>query len=754
MGLLNFLNKRSAEDGKSDQYFSLHNGRPMLKGSVTNPRSSNVPSISSSSAASLSRAQGHVDILDAHGGIRPYDFRSRVQATGVRDYGEDVAERNMGENGVDVRSAAAREFYQRKASRSIQSLSMARRGREADHPSSFGGSTYNGSEADDVSFIENWTLKRPLSTTLSLESRQDVSVSVSGGGGGGGGWGMVPGVAAGRPVVSPVSPALQQHRRSMQMLPTDRNSGSARSGKSRDINKTRISAAERSVAGAGLNNTSRQSRQSPSHSGSRSISPPCVPRYRSQSSLSARREEERSRIVGSRRAGENRGTGTASAAAMSSSRGVAAPRSNLSREDAGADPRLERLYTVGSEAGFDFGVPATLHAGRAPKPRPVSLASPLLHHPDWHNVVRRAVDETLAQLPLTVDWKALLEMTQNGLVLDDDVARKGPLRHSALWQGHLTHSSSTPTTADFSDYSSSIAGYPGSRHTTATSTDSLVRTDTPCPKAGSGSGESGHFGAVDDRVSAGDHHDYQNSPAIAAVDEDHGLPEPSTRPCSEEVPYYPDGMNNIEHAGSPASESSEVDSFIGKHQRGTVEKQEVKNENEGLFFHDRSLSDLGANLPGLVADTSSNECEVDENPNECVICNVLGKVHGNSAPSTPCNHNGTMTRKQRLQALGYDYESDESDVGAGTTAATAAAATPPSAKSSSRATKRLTLTSGSGGGLRRLKLVDDHIEEASEEERTGSHDARRRQGLGRKLNLGGLARAQSPCVAGNVADME
>lgn len=35
------------------------------------------------------------DLLDAQEEIRPTDFRSRVQATGVRDYGEDVADRNM-----------------------------------------------------------------------------------------------------------------------------------------------------------------------------------------------------------------------------------------------------------------------------------------------------------------------------------------------------------------------------------------------------------------------------------------------------------------------------------------------------------------------------------------------------------------------------------------------------------------------------------------------------------------------------------
>ncbi|RDA83681.1 hypothetical protein CP532_0054 [Ophiocordyceps camponoti-leonardi (nom. inval.)] len=37
----------------------------------------------------------HIDLLDAQGEMRPCDFKSRLRASGTRDYGEDVAERNM-----------------------------------------------------------------------------------------------------------------------------------------------------------------------------------------------------------------------------------------------------------------------------------------------------------------------------------------------------------------------------------------------------------------------------------------------------------------------------------------------------------------------------------------------------------------------------------------------------------------------------------------------------------------------------------
>lgn len=41
------------------------------------------------------RSSAFVDILDAQGELKPYDFRSRIQASGSRDYGEDVADRNI-----------------------------------------------------------------------------------------------------------------------------------------------------------------------------------------------------------------------------------------------------------------------------------------------------------------------------------------------------------------------------------------------------------------------------------------------------------------------------------------------------------------------------------------------------------------------------------------------------------------------------------------------------------------------------------
>lgn len=62
-----------------------------------------------SAKASLSRRC--IDLLDAQSELRPTNFHTRIKAAGVRDYGEDVAERNIGINGVDLASAQVQAYY-------------------------------------------------------------------------------------------------------------------------------------------------------------------------------------------------------------------------------------------------------------------------------------------------------------------------------------------------------------------------------------------------------------------------------------------------------------------------------------------------------------------------------------------------------------------------------------------------------------------------------------------------------------------
>ncbi|KAJ4251979.1 hypothetical protein NW762_011280 [Fusarium torreyae] len=65
----------------------------------------------SSADSSQDKRNSFIDVLDAQGEFKPSNFRSRVAASGAREYGEDVAERNLGENGVNLNSAAAKAFY-------------------------------------------------------------------------------------------------------------------------------------------------------------------------------------------------------------------------------------------------------------------------------------------------------------------------------------------------------------------------------------------------------------------------------------------------------------------------------------------------------------------------------------------------------------------------------------------------------------------------------------------------------------------
>lgn len=59
--------------------------------------------------------KGSKDILDAQSEFKPLDFRTRIKAAGARDYGEDVADRNIGQNGVNLESPHVRAFYAQSA---------------------------------------------------------------------------------------------------------------------------------------------------------------------------------------------------------------------------------------------------------------------------------------------------------------------------------------------------------------------------------------------------------------------------------------------------------------------------------------------------------------------------------------------------------------------------------------------------------------------------------------------------------------
>lgn len=65
----------------------------------------------SQSTLSMSSGKGFIDLLDAQSELKPQGFHIRVQAAGARDFGEDVADRNMIENGLGLASSKSQEFY-------------------------------------------------------------------------------------------------------------------------------------------------------------------------------------------------------------------------------------------------------------------------------------------------------------------------------------------------------------------------------------------------------------------------------------------------------------------------------------------------------------------------------------------------------------------------------------------------------------------------------------------------------------------
>ncbi|KAK3398141.1 hypothetical protein B0T20DRAFT_200697 [Sordaria brevicollis] len=74
------------------------------------------PSTHSRSNSIVSNAGSRYrDIIEAHSEIKPINFKIRIQATGTRDFGEDVAERNLGENGHNLDSPSVKAFYARSS---------------------------------------------------------------------------------------------------------------------------------------------------------------------------------------------------------------------------------------------------------------------------------------------------------------------------------------------------------------------------------------------------------------------------------------------------------------------------------------------------------------------------------------------------------------------------------------------------------------------------------------------------------------
>ncbi|KHN98431.1 uncharacterized protein MAM_03555 [Metarhizium album ARSEF 1941] len=662
MGFLNFLNRRPKDDGKSDGSFRLQNGNPLATASVPSvavhspvrqsslqdmqrasvgtkrrqkwagstkpyslgarsdrpstaksegrpglarPSSSRSrvcliaesdsassalanPPITASRSYSSTRTPGYVDLLDAQGGLRPYDFRARVQAAGARDYGEDVAERNMGENGVDVRSAAAQVFYEQKRRMSVTTFSSMSHILEAD------ASTYAGSEAgDSMSQIERsvYSPTRSLSR-YSMDPRQEVSA-------------LAVGTSTTlentkRAVKSPklackgtgqaASPRRDQplSTPASHLQPHKRNSSRGRSPSTRNWIST-----EQPVAGKTRNDRWESRHLSVSESRARSLSPPSVPRYRPDSSMTTMHEEDD----------------------RSDSMSQPIPR----RDDVRNDSTGGRQKSDEEHSEYDIPSPRRTHP---PYHLDAAPAASPQYHAEWQTAIQRAVEESLAKLPLSADLKALMELTQGGTSLDD-ILRGVPLRHSSLHQGSIM--STTPTT-DFSDYASSHTGRPHSRHTATTSIDSSARIDVHHKSA---------LSTQEDKSFLGDQ--WQGSPQLTSVDdeEEPAGTDTSTAPTPPlkrtqniKTGILDDGIMELEEYECLTSDYSDVDSF-------TEKRRQVLDDDETKLFNDGGFGDISNNLPGIV---SARE------PKNCMICIILANMQGRPVETEPLTQNATRRR--------------------------------------------------------------------------------------------------------------
>ncbi|KAI0097376.1 hypothetical protein GGR51DRAFT_470428 [Nemania sp. FL0031] len=81
---------------------------PFVAGPAPSPGLISIYSDSIRSGEST-RTKGYVDLLDAQSRIKPSDFYGRIQATGARNYGEDVADRNREDRSATPNTTKAQE---------------------------------------------------------------------------------------------------------------------------------------------------------------------------------------------------------------------------------------------------------------------------------------------------------------------------------------------------------------------------------------------------------------------------------------------------------------------------------------------------------------------------------------------------------------------------------------------------------------------------------------------------------------------
>ncbi|KAJ6444987.1 N amino acid transport system protein [Purpureocillium lavendulum] len=657
------------------------------------------------------RATRHVDILDAQGEIKPSDFKSRVRAAGARDYGEDVADRNLGENGVDLTTPAVQRFYATLEETAATKTRYERRATMVALP------TLRRAEATML------TIARPDDQDVPRRSAKRCSVH-----------GLESAVEAeerqGRRTAAAVQRTRSLDSRALLALPkptsstrspsperglrhvlgsVDGNSAS-RSSKSREKGRYKSPSPTPGSTPRGWITTVRPQTQKStderrrgkqllkpqafeSGQSSRAASPPAVPRYRPLSAMGITSDNGKAPATHSNTSTprrRQRREGSASRGGYLDERAytpVAAAHREMRIYDSQLlysgllyDPRnrdsgeqaplpLMREYSS-DEGSLSDSAPAPSVSTRRRATSRSRSRSKRGSHAQWRSpwISREALAAPEAAGPsepasTTVihsrnrSWSCL---SAPGRASISDFLGYVPARNSSLRQWSI--SSITPTT-ELSDGCSTLFPRPQSNHTANTSLDMPLSAKQQQQQQQPTGAEPRGFGAIgaSTQMNAG------GSLYVPSLEDD-AFTETTVGSRTESRTGFFDVNPPAGKAdsvdfdaqecdcadGRSVTESdSDVDSFVEKR------RAQVKDD-ESLLFKEEGFGKAGTDLPGLFDPSSSNS-------KPCLMCSLLHcaaidppfNMDGTVA-LPPCGHREGITRRDRLRALGYEYDTDDS----------------------------------------------------------------------------------------------
>lgn len=566
-------------------------------------------------------ANRHVDLLDAQSEIKPYDFKSRVLATGTRDYGEDVAERNLGQNAADLTNPAVQVYY---AALGVPDRPAAKARRRPKSMESFSLSSH-----PDPALVHADPQRGRRG-----RARDEGS----------------PRRRARRGPSLEVPPAPHGWKPPPSRRLADRAS-----------EKQREARGDAAAEGSGPR--------------SRSASPPHVPRYR------ARKSQPVPALRGQRtRPGQGGDAGrlarTPSTAPSRASRGPdtslgsGVPRRDKlgtsrwpdsSSEEESADdwappPRSLDPRASPSAGGRRADEAAAGISSRRTGARPASVrssegvrtsrSSEKMHSPwqgHWHHARRDGRCSRGASASGSQDGSCKSGTSARALTMD--IAGHVPDRRSSL--KHMSLSSMTPTT-ELSDHSSIFAVRPRSIHTANTSID-MASLTSPANLPGLKESPSGSSEGGDGPV---------GSPWPAALD------HADTDTTVVSKVWTPAGPGGARFGGEQEDDDAYSDfGSVLCSDVGSGGEQRRHLDDESTLFELGGHDDLGNNLPGLLEGAATSPC---------LVCSLLrgaatgsasdDKSAGLSSRGARCGHRGLSSRRERLRALGYEYDTDNSDL--------------------------------------------------------------------------------------------